>query len=107
VTNLVKKYPDEIAQIDREARELAMQKRNSMIVASDAQLVHASFELQHQAAGMMDDVLRELQQIALRQPLSVIVGQNKDGSDRVKVLLPNARDAVAAASLLCSIARDG
>ncbi len=64
--------------------------------------MHASLEMQHRATAILGDVLEELAKIALRQPLSIVIGKGK-----TKVLLPHARDAIAADGLLCSIAQNG
>lgn len=102
-----REQPELIDQIDSEARAIAARGKSSIQTASDAHMMHDSLVMQHRATEVLGDVLEELARIATRQPLEMVIGKNKDGTPKTKILTPYARDAVAAAGIIQSIARDG
>ncbi len=99
--------PETIAEIDKEAQQLASAGRDEIAIATDSQMLLKSYTVQHEAADYLIGLLPVLDSIARREPYSVVIGKNKDGSDKIKVMLPYGRDAIAATGIMHDIARHG
>jgi hypothetical protein len=87
-----KRYPDEIAEIEREALGAAGKERSSEQLAFEARQERLSWEMQENATAIVVETIAELKRIASGEPRVV----RDEGKQQERVLIPYPRDKIAA-----------
>ena len=101
-----KKYPAEIAEIEREARDEAGRERSFEREGFEAQQERVSWAIEERAGEALLELLPGLLRIALGEPRVVEVVDGDDGII-TKAIIVYPRDQIAAMKLLLDIARHG
>jgi hypothetical protein len=101
-----KAYPNEMAEIEREAQNEARGERSFERLGFEARQERLSQEMQENAGDAVHRLIDELVRIAQGEPRVVEIADS-DGSVRFKTSIPYPRDQIAAIRVLLDIARYG
>jgi hypothetical protein len=101
-----KAYPDEMADIEREAQDEARGERSFERLGFEARQERLSWEMQESASEVALELIDELVRIAKGEPRVVEI-TGGDGFVEYKSSIPYPRDQIAAAKALLDIARYG
>ena len=101
-----KRYPDEMDEIEREAKAIARDERSATRIAFEARQQAESMRAQNEALDATVRALPELLRIVEGKPKDVEV-RDADGTPYKKTTIPYPRDQIAAAKLLIAIGRTG